>query len=612
MHPSKIQQSTTKEPDSGLRLGFADIGASKNQQTPSKPMADSSFEFRFARPGPQLSAEAQHMMDGLREEALRVKARLIAEREEAAKNAGEVATNGIAGRKIAQAKGKAGRFSDVHMAEFKKMDSIADHPSSFRAQPGRLAPAKPALKRSQSQAKLDEREEIKEQPSRIAPVKPALKRSRSQAKLQEREDIKEQAKNTRILQSERLENDAPPKRARKGLGEDTSSARPVSRDNKPSTPQKQANTLAFITTPTHSSLARAASIKKPTTHIPTLSRSPSKPNLNAAPTMYAVPTGLPKSTTTSSLSSIPKSEPKSFLRSPGKVERLKSMLRYPSMSAKKPAAPSALPVFALSPTKPDFNKALPSLPTTPGGYQQSKSIKHVSFTPEAVDKNADSIRNSPSPVKSGIPRSISRLNLQAKNLSSQPSVNSFKPLEVSYPSIADHPSVKEQSKTAELSTLTGMRPLPMPPRPVTTERLTSLSGPGTFTFRSDHTINFAKSPTGFGSSPGQASVRQVRSSIFGGMPGSFPVSNKENTPIHSAAHGFSNKKRHRAESEEDNEEEVERSPKKLKTGATPGPSLMTQKLEAAKTNSSSRTPSPKKKGLSLSRLNMLSRPKMRK
>ena len=35
-------------------------------------------------------------------------------------------------RKIAMPKGRAGRFSDVHMAEFKKMDSIAGHASAFR------------------------------------------------------------------------------------------------------------------------------------------------------------------------------------------------------------------------------------------------------------------------------------------------------------------------------------------------------------------------------------------------------------------------------------------------------------------------------------------------
>jgi hypothetical protein len=145
MHPSKAHHSTTQEPDSGLRLGFTDIEASGNDQpsgvtqsTPSKlGIPSTTFDFKFARPGPQLGPEAQRMMDDLREEALRIKAKLAAEREEEKRREGEVA-GGIGARKIAQPKGKAGRYSEVHMAEFKKMDSIAGHASAFRAQPSRF------------------------------------------------------------------------------------------------------------------------------------------------------------------------------------------------------------------------------------------------------------------------------------------------------------------------------------------------------------------------------------------------------------------------------------------------------------------------------------------
>jgi hypothetical protein len=595
MHPSKAHQSTTKEPDSGLRLGFTDIKMPGNnqpsevhQQTPSKTgVSTPTFDFRFARPGPQLGPEAQRMMDELREEALRIKAKLAAEREEEQRNGGEESSSGIGGRKIAQPKGKVGRFSDVHTVEFKKMDSIAGHASSFRAQPSRFTPLKLRLKRSQSKAKLDDREDAKSQPS--------------------------SAKSTH---AEWLENAAPAKRARIDIADDTSSARPVSRNNEkpqPSTPtasRQQSSVLASITTQTQASLARASSLKRPATQIPTLSRSPLRPNL------VSTLQGPPKSTTTSNLSAFPKSESNIFMRSPSKMDRVKSILRHPSFCAKKPSTkPSAIPSFARSPSKPNFDKALPSVPTTPGGLGGSKSVKHVNFTPDTKDQRAPAVQNSPSPMKSAIPRSASRFNFSAKASSSNLSSGvKSKTLEVQYPAIADHPSLK-QPEEIEYPSLASGRPLPEPPRQSASQPQLPPSVPGTFTFRSDHTINFGASPTGFGASPGQSSVRQVRPSIFpGSMPGSFPVGNKENVaPLPSVPHGMSNRKRRRVDSDDEKEEEEDHSPKKRKAEAAEGQMLMAPRIEVEKIALKSRIPSPaKKKGLSLSRLNMLARPKTRK
>jgi hypothetical protein len=79
---------------------------------------------------------------------------------------------------------------------------------------------------------------------------------------------------------------------------------------------------------------------------------------------------------------------------------------------------------------------------------------------------------------------------------------------------------------------------------------------------------------------------------------------------------MSNKKRRRADSDDELEEEneFERSPKKHKSMAAEGQMLMAPRLEAEKMASNSRIQSPaKKRGvLSLSRLNMLARPKVRK
>ncbi|KAG4431603.1 hypothetical protein IFR05_012916 [Cadophora sp. M221] len=590
MHPSKVQHSTTQQPDSGLRLGFTDVNTSiKNdqpsgltQQTPSKTgISSPTFDFTFARPGPQLGPEAQRMMDELREEALRIKAKLAAEREEEKRNEGESGV-GIGGRKIAQPKGKAGRFSDIHMAEFKKMDSIAGHPSSFRAQPGRFVPTTTSLKRTQSKAQLDDREDL-------------YKKNEHTAEIASR--------------TERLENTAPAKRARKHVSEDTSSARPVSRgDNKgllPSTPKisrSQSSMLTAATTPTQASLSRAASTKK--TQIPTLSRSPSKPNLS----MTSTPLGLTKSATTNNLSDIPKTKPQSVMHNPGKFDRVKSILRHPSFSAKKPAAkPSSIPSLTRSPSRPNLEKALPSIPVTPRLDGGSKIVKHVNFTPDTTNNNSVAVQNSPSPMKSNIPRSTSKINFGPKNATKLTGRTKPDAMEVKYPSIAGLQKLGESSKPIEYPSLSGVRPLPELP-----DQAPPPSVPGTFTFRSDHTINLGASPKGFGSSPGQASVRQVRQSVLpNAMLGSFPIVNKENqAPLPSVPHGMSNKKRRRVESDDEADEEFERSPKKTKT-VPEGHMLFAPKLQAT---SMSKTPSPvKKKGvLSLSRLNMLSRPKMRK
>jgi hypothetical protein len=99
------------------------------------------------------------------------------------------------------------------------------------------------------------------------------------------------------------------------------------------------------------------------------------------------------------------------------------------------------------------------------------------------------------------------------------------------------------------------------------------------------------------------------------MPGSFPGANKENNEhLRAVPHGMANKKRRRVDSDDETEEESERSPKKHRTAFTEAPMLMAPNLQAEMTPKSN-TPSPakKKKGvLSLSRLNILARPKMRK
>ena len=235
------------------------------QQTPSKSMGalpskmtSPTFDFSFERPESDLSAEAQKIMDNVWEEAAKIKAQMIEERNKQEHKDGE--TNqlyGVGGRKIAKPKGKSGRYSDVHKQEFKKMDSIASHASVWK---NKFEANTSSLKRSPSKAGLDEH----------------------LGKLPRSKSFKNFAQ---PISSDRLENTSPGKRAKQNRYDDTSAARPVSRDtdeeldsaHKTSAKARpQFGLPSAVTTPTKASLARSASVKSmKVSMIPSLSRSAS-------------------------------------------------------------------------------------------------------------------------------------------------------------------------------------------------------------------------------------------------------------------------------------------------------------------------------------------------
>lgn len=609
MHPSKAHHSMAP-PSSSLRLGFAGIkpttgpsGASAvAQSTPTKtgsrvPSSDFTFRFTKDTTASKLSEEAQRIMDAVRssEETARIKAELKAQQD--AQEHLELDTNG---RKIAKPKGRAGRFSAAHMAEFKKMDSIENHPSAFRVQPGRVTPST-GLKRTQSKANLNDPET-----------------ARSKGKMP---DPKAAARAND-------EPESPVKRARQRIEDDASSGRPISRDGSfIPRPKSSGNDVsginrsksaASLMTPTKSSLARAAAAKTP---MGSKIKSPSRLG------------GLKRSAVTetpgTSISRVV--SPNITIRSPSSSRafaKVKSMFRSDKTIER---GKSSIPVMPGSTTSLALDKPLPSLPAaTP-----AKSTKHVVFTPQ-TKRVIETAQASPSPIKSGIPRSKVRQPLG----------------EVRYPTLDT--VMTEDSKTGDVSypDLSGHGDLPAPPTSTTTATAAPAPAPGTFTFRSDRTISFGPvSPKGFGGSPGQSSVRQVRPSIAptATMPGSFPSStmaasspNKENEapapashipPVFKALpHGMINKKRHRVSSDEEEAEqaEAERAAKKRRAETVPqGEALLAPRLATASgkkptpafspskrfgtPSSVVASPSPRKKaGMSLSRLNMLARPKNRK
>ncbi|KAI8963965.1 hypothetical protein F5Y11DRAFT_128624 [Daldinia sp. FL1419] len=620
MHPSKVHP-TTAAPSSGLNLGFVDIDYTKKpnpgtgviQSTPSKtPVPSSDFTFRYTRPNrggdEELTPAAKKIMEGLREEAAQIKVELAAKREQEKE---EEAAN--EGRKIRSAKGKAGRFSAAHMAEFKKMDSIENHPSVFRATPGRFTPVKNSLKRSQSKANLDEAESARSKKSSTRPVPTAPEKEQEQP-------------------------ESPIKRVKQRVEDDVSILRPVSRDGsfipRPKSSGNdstrsgipRSHALANLMTPTKSSLARANSVKAPST---TLTKSISKPDLSgfakstskpdlgslARSSSKRIPNTLKKSVSSNAITD----DKPTHVQTPGRFDRVKSILKRQIGSKSK----SSIPQLSASPSKTSLQEriveGLPQVPlTTPG----RKLERRVNFTP--VTKRATTaLLDSPSPVKSSIPRSkgLSHLRFGApaaeKPAAEKPATVKTSEGDVTYPDLSAY--CRDIDEEAE--------------QPVTNQPLESV--PGTFTFRSDHTINFgAVSPQGFGSAAGQASLRHVRNSIMRTprIPGSFPGQsetspNKENKdPVVGAGipHGMSNKKRHRASWDEEEQEEDEgdkRAAKKLRKSpqAAEGYALVAPRLAnespSKKLGGTAYTPSPQKKkkgGLSLSRLNMLARPKVRK
>ncbi|KZL65399.1 hypothetical protein CT0861_00246, partial [Colletotrichum tofieldiae] len=722
MHPSKVHP--TVAPPSATWLGFRDMKPSdKNadpQATPSKTagVPESPFTFRVAQPTGDtgLSNDAQRMMNDLREEAARIKTELLAKRDL------EREDEEINGRRIAKARGKSGRFSAAHMAEFKKMDSIEGHPSSFRAQPGRVTPLKSSLKRTQSKANLDDtpthpKSSLKRSPSKVdlddtpthpkstlkrppskatlddtpthpksslkgspskanledTPTHPksilkqpsktnlgvpgtpsqqksSLKRSPSKANLDDTDssDFKKASfgSRPRARLFALIEPPSSVKRVRQRFEDDASTARPVSRDGSSLPRPKSSGTdapsglrsqpsLASLTSPTASSLARTAGSRMPLPgtltksaskpDLGSLVKSPSKPELGSLRTSPSKPElgGLTKSATTNNFTAVEKTaELKRRIVSPSRFERVKSILRggKGALDKTKSAIPKPASGVSQTPAPQVAEKTLQAVPfTTP----RRKLFKRVDFTP---DTNRTAAAAAPNTVAHRAFANMTPIRKQADV--QYPSLDAMlgnitqrKEDDGLYPDLnVDSPSEKASEKAIDKVAEGGSE---LPP-----------TIPGTFTFRSDHTIRFGSaSPTGFGSSAGQASVRHVRTSLD--MPGSFPagtefVANKENrSPMQLLAgkpHGMPNKKRARAREEEGDLEvnPAERAGKRRKAEHVPeGDALLAPRLLGTtprtvgkKTPHGFRvaqSPSPMKRGgMSLSRLNMLAKPKMRR
>ncbi|EAW08152.1 uncharacterized protein ACLA_028770 [Aspergillus clavatus NRRL 1] len=380
MHPSKVHQSTTKQVDSGMILGFNPIKKDANgnvvkesvaQDTPSKAKASPmsqygtpGFEFKFACQESQLSDEAKRLMESVREDVAKIKAQMVQEKDKqtAADHSAEE-SNGK-DRRFVQPKGKANRFSDAHMAEFKKMDSIANHPSAFRATPGRFQPVLQNLKRSNSRAGLDDAESSHKSP------KPTARSSPAPATLSA-------------------------KRVKHGKTDDISTRRrPVETNETPKStiPRPRSAIRHSLMTPTRASAARASSVSlKPsrTSMIPSLARSPA-----------SKPAGIPRT---------PQTEFN---------PRIKSSL--PTLSGLKSILRRRQPLFSRDPAKiaagthvaaPDFSSNFLPGPSREASVEETAPTpspkKRVEFSPTtklpATKSTSDDVdQPSPSPSKAAV------------------------------------------------------------------------------------------------------------------------------------------------------------------------------------------------------------------
>ncbi|KAI6791320.1 hypothetical protein KC361_g7385 [Hortaea werneckii] len=321
MHPQRLHQTTAKPLDEARHLGFTQMPQTEPagkkshmataQATPSRstrpgkasnPAEDTkspTYQFTFRREHSlELSPDAKRLMLEKREEAQRIREQMVRSGEGSDANTMNTDDMG-AGRKLAKPKG---RFSEIHGKAFDKMASIAGHKSAFRS------------KENGTDAGLKTPQQGKERTgvSVVEAAQKSLKRSPSKAQLDEPAEKKSLAKSPsksnvnsglpRAKQTHTLPaapeagpgSPSPVKRQRRVEDDNLSSTRPSSRDT-PSTPQQQSvkksvpsaisyPNLSALTTPTQSSLARAASTKKTETKIPgpQLACSPSKPNLKSA------------------------------------------------------------------------------------------------------------------------------------------------------------------------------------------------------------------------------------------------------------------------------------------------------------------------------------------
>ncbi|KAA8624663.1 hypothetical protein PtrSN002B_001667 [Pyrenophora tritici-repentis] len=606
MHPAHHRASTAKVLDEARWLGFQSLGAHTappkamglaGQGTPSKTPVPSAattkqdvgsspeFRFRFKSPLPALNKSAQD------EATLSPTSRNILREAGIAGTPGG-GTRALFGtsewsskddvspqRKKAEAKGKMARFSDVHMKQFKNMDSIANHASAFRADPSRFKPVVgPSLKKSNSRSDLakPETNKLKRTQSKAdlaeSSTKSDIGLKRTQSKMDLAGPSAPRSESTtrmpppaRSVRPASSDGDSNPgsKRVKRTESDDAATTRPASHESKgkapvvAATPRKITSQTALprvaarLMTPTKSSIARSQSVQtmKTTSMIPTFARGPSTNALAKSPSASRL---LSSPSNVSHLQAMRDGARESLRKASHNLQRVRSILRTPNRKFSHDPSKIAAGTHMSPPPVSDFDKGLPAIPAT------APAKKHVNFSSSTLERAShDEMGKSPSPMKFRAGSEV------------PPGAVVYPTLNTDIPELAQEVDTLTASPSRRL-TFGGAAP----------------NHPRSFSFESSKTVNFGPISTG--------TIRMVRQSD---APSGIEVKKRKLDTVQETSD-----KENDGPTEEDT-----RSAKKMKHAPVPTP-----KKPASASKLSGHTPGRRTNGMSKSRLAFLATPKRSK
>lgn len=452
MHPALHHASTARPLDEARWLGFQSLGGHTAPPkatghapgTPSKtpapatasnaPAAGSSpggFRFQFKSPFSKISDTSKRGDLSPTTRNILKEPAISATPGRAIFGANEFTSKAdvTPARKKAEPKGKMSRFSDVHMAQFKKMDSVANHPSAWRlkktpSKPDLPKPETNKLKRTQSkmdlaesstkpavtlkrtQSKMDLAEPstkapvVQRAPPKTSGADPAskipptpLKRTQSKADLTGLSLPRSQS-TVRLVGTNDNSNDPASKRVKRTEADDAATTRPVSRDadaeasssKLPVPPRKITSQTALprvaarLMTPTKSSQARAQSqTVKATKTASMIPQSPSMKNMFS-------PAHISRSLRDGARESMQQAR--------RNLQHVRSILRTPSRKFSEDPVKIAAGTHMSPPPESAWDNAPHAIPAT------APVKKHVNFSNSTLGRVApDDLIKSPSPMK---------------------------------------------------------------------------------------------------------------------------------------------------------------------------------------------------------------------
>jgi hypothetical protein len=626
MHPQLHHKSTATPYDEARWLGFFQMGPITEPARPKAPghintasptpvkiqaapaknspgFAAPNFQFEFKRQASsELSEEAKQLMADSREEAAKIRAQMVADLPSVPETDPSDVT---AGRKFAKPKGKASRFSDVHMAEFKKMDSIANHPSLWRLDQSRPKPAMPAstaLKRSPSKAELD------------APKTSSLKRSPSKAELDD------PAPSTLRGPSSKAELDAPGTTSLKRLPSKTQLSAAKMNTLKRSPSKAQLNSTEdspFVAKPSTrfgfgvtSEEALLASPVKRVKHDKTDDASTHRP-FNHDSEALTTPLRTPSQGSQRFYSGIPKSLCRAMTPTKASLARTQSLKNLRTVNSMNPilvrskstknlqepqtpprnATPNLAMIASPTPAKiANFShdtpvKASSVLTSPPSGKKPFSAIKSILRTPHRL------YSDDPAKIAAGTHMATPPEPIRAF---------SFTPATAPVRKRVDFSSSTKEKDRVQVARSMSVEPtvtyptLPIFDDPDRRTTMSAVETPGAFTFRSDQTKSFNPVTTG-------PTIRQVRSSEIGLPLFSFNAASPQKRKLGILGAVAEEEKENR-DNEDDN-----RPTKKARKEDKPEPPKEVKKKSRLPTR-----PGKRASGLTASRLQMLATPKRRR